>query len=95
MDAMWFGNPWRMLPAVLALGLALASGPALAAKTPKPTKPLLVTSSSTGEAKTARLALVKQHNLTLSRGTAKPGKMVGTTARPVSRTIVPKRILPK
>jgi len=80
---------------VLALGLALASVPAFAAKTTKPTKPLLVTSSSTGEAKTARQALVKQHNLTLSRSTAKPGKMVGTTARPMSKTIVPKRILPK
>jgi hypothetical protein len=92
---MWFRNPWGTLPAALVLGLALASGPALAAKTTKPTKPLLVTSSSTGEAKTARQALIKQHNLTLSRSTPKPGKMVGTTARPMSRTIAPKRILPK
>jgi hypothetical protein len=92
---MWIRNSWRTLSAVLALGLALASAPALAAKTTKPVKPVLVTSSSTGEAKTARLALIKQHNLTLSRSTAKPGKMVGTTARPMSRTIAPKRILPK
>jgi hypothetical protein len=90
-----FGNPWRVLLALLALGLALASGPAIAAKTTKPSKPVLVTSSSTGEAKTARLALVKQHNLALSRGTAKPGKMVGTSARPMSRTIVTKRNLTK
>jgi hypothetical protein len=90
-----FGNPWRMLPAVLALGLALASGPAVAAKTIKPTKPTLVTSASTGEAKTARQSLVKQHNLTLSRSTPKPGKMVGTTARPVARTILTKRNLTK
>jgi hypothetical protein len=92
---MWLQNPWRTLPALLALGLALASGPAIAAKTTKPTNPKLVTSASTGEAKTARQALVKQHNLTLSRSAAKPGKMIGTTARPASRTIVPKRILPK
>jgi hypothetical protein len=90
-----FGNAWRVLAAVLALGLAVASGPAVAAKTTKPTKPILVTSSSTGEAKTARQVLVKQHNLTLSRSTAKPGKMVGTTARPMSRTIVTKRNLTK
>jgi hypothetical protein len=90
-----YGNPWRVLSVALALGLALASGAAVAAKTTKPTKPILVTSASTGEAKTARQALVKQHNLTLSRSTAKPGKMVGTTARPMSRTIVTKRNLTK
>ena len=89
-----FGNPWRVFSVALALGLALASGPVIAAKT-KPTKPTLVTSSSTGEAKTARLALVKQHNLTLSRSTPKPGKMVGTTARPAAKTILTKRNLTK
>jgi hypothetical protein len=88
-------NTWRALSVVLMLGLALASVPAIAAKTTKPTKPTLVTSASTGEAKTARQSLVKQHNLAISRANVHPGKMVGTSARPPSRTIVPKRILPK
>jgi hypothetical protein len=90
-----FGNPWRVLSVVLALGLALACGPAIAAKTTKPTNPKLVTPASTGEAKTARQALLKQRNLTVSRTTPHPGKIVGATTRPPPKTIVTKRFLPK
>jgi hypothetical protein len=81
----------RAAALMTALVLALALGPALAA----PKHPTLVQPSSTGPAKTARQALLKQRTLTLPRVVPKPGKVVGgSTTRP-PRTIVTKRFLPK
>ena len=80
------------LSVLLAPGLALASGPSVATK---PIRPTLVQSASSGQAKTARQALLKQHTLNISRTTPHPGKIVGTAARPPSKTIVTKRFITK
>jgi hypothetical protein len=84
----------RALALIPVLALALALAPALAAaKHPKLAQP--VQPSSTGAAKTARQALVKQRTLTVPRTVPKPGKIVGgSTTRP-PKTIVTKRFLPK
>jgi hypothetical protein len=77
---------------VLVLALALA--PALAAaKHPTLVKP--VQPSSTGAAKTARQALLKQRTLSVPHVLPKPGKIVGGTTTPAPKTIVTKRFLPK
>ena len=82
-------------PALMtALVLALALAPALAA--PKhPTLVQPVQPSSTGPAKTARQALLKQRTLTVPHVVPKPGKIVGGTTTPHPKTIVTKRFLPK
>jgi hypothetical protein len=82
-------------PALMtALVLTLALGPALAApKHPTLVKP--VQPSSTGAAKTARQALLKQRTQSVPRVVPKPGKIVGGTTTPTPKTIVTKRFLPK
>ena len=82
-------------PALMAaLVLTLALAPALAApKHPTLVKP--VQPSSTGAAKTARQALLKERTKTVPRVVPKPGKIVGGTTTPPPKTIVTKRFLPK
>jgi hypothetical protein len=76
---------------LVALLLAPIPGRVLAANT----HPTLVQPSSTGEAKAARQALVKQHLLAVPRTLRRPGKTVGGTTTPPPKTIVTKRFLPK
>jgi hypothetical protein len=84
----------RALGLTPVLVLALVLAPALAA--PKhPTLVQPVQPSSTGPAKTARQALLKQRTLSLTRTVPKPGKVVGGTTTPPPKTIVKKRFLPK
>jgi hypothetical protein len=84
----------RALGIIPALALALALAPAMAA--PKhPTVVQPVQPSSTGSAKTARQALLKQRTKTVPRTLPKPGKIVGGTTTPPPKTIVTKRFLPK
>jgi hypothetical protein len=82
-------------PALMtALVLTLALAPALAApKHPTLVKP--VQPSSTGAAKTARQALLKERTKSVPRTVPKPGKIVGGTTTPPPKTIVTKRFLPK
>jgi hypothetical protein len=81
----------RALALIPVLALALAPAPALAA----PKHPTLVQPASTGQAKAARQALLKQHTLTVPRVAPKPGKTVGGTTTSPPKTIVTKRFLPK
>jgi hypothetical protein len=84
----------RALGLIPVLVLALALAPAVAA--PKhPTLVQPVQPSSTGPAKTARQALLKQRTLTVPHVVPKPGKIVGGTTTPRPKTIVTKRFLPK
>jgi hypothetical protein len=78
---------------MLLMALLLASPPGRVLAANK--QPTLVQPSSTGEAKAARQALLKQHALDVPRTVPRPGKTVGgTTTRP-PKTIVTKRFLPK
>jgi hypothetical protein len=84
----------RALGLIPVLVLALALAPGMAA--PKhPTLVQPVQPSSTGPAKTARQALLKQRTLSVPRTVPKPGKIVGGTTTPPPKTIVTKRFLPK
>ena len=76
---------------VLALLLALPLGGALAAQ-PQAT---LVQPSSSGQAKAARQALLKQRAVAVPLTHHHPGKTVGGTRTPPAKTIVTKRFLPK
>jgi hypothetical protein len=76
---------------LVALLLASPAGRVLAANT----HPTLVQPSSTGEAKAARQALLKQRALAVPRTAHRPGKTVGGTTTPPPKTIVTKRFLPK
>jgi hypothetical protein len=77
--------------AALVIMLGLPAGQAVAAK-PRAT---LVQPSSTGEAKIARQALLKQRAAVIAQRKPNPGKTVGGTTTPLPKTIVTKRILPK
>jgi hypothetical protein len=78
------------LAAALAL-IMLPTGEAIAAK-PRAT---LVQPSSTGEAKIARQAVLKQRAAVIAQRKPNPGKTVGGATTPLPKTIVTKRILPK
>ena len=78
------------LAAALAL-IMLPTGEAIAAK-PRAT---LVQPSSTGEAKTARQAVLTERKTVVGVRKPHPGKTVGGTTTPPPKTIVTKRFLPK
>jgi hypothetical protein len=80
-----------VLTLVLALLLALPLGGVLAAQ-PQAT---LVQPSSSGQAKAARQALLKQRAVAVPLTHHHPGKTVGGTRTPPAKTIVTKRFLPK
>ena len=88
------GRQPPLLFGLLAALLALPAGSALAANTLPGSHAKLVQPSSTGDAKAARQALVKQHMQTVATPVQHPGKIVGGNRLPHARTIVTKRILP-
>jgi hypothetical protein len=93
-----FNQPTRQRPLssfgltlLLIAALALPVDRAMAA-TPHVT---LVRPSSTGDAKTARLAVLKQRTTLVGVHKAHPGTTVGGSSAPRPKTIVTKRFLPK
>ena len=85
-------RPARAMMSLLAgLLLGLPAAQLLAATT----HPALVQPAASGEAKTARKAVLKQRTATVPGLVRHPGKTVGGTGTALPKTVMTKRTLPK
>jgi hypothetical protein len=91
-------KPQTVSPPLAAVGLMLGVAALLAGAPSRGiaanSSATLVQPSSSGEAKSAREALLKQRTNVVAVGRRHPGKTVGSSAPP-PRTIVTRRFLPK